>query len=94
MGKYCPCPVEELEARPSLINEPLPPDNVVSLRRSRSLRAALAENLNATRALLRQLEDGVTVSDDAQCEIIRLLFVATRDQVKALNAALECEGLE
>ena len=54
----------------------------------------LAENLNTTRALLRQLEDGVVVSDDAQCEIVRSLFVATRDQVKALLAALECEGLE
>jgi hypothetical protein len=54
----------------------------------------LVENLNSTRALLRQLEDGVSVSNDAQCEIIRLLFVATRQQVQALNAALECEGLE
>jgi len=54
----------------------------------------LVENLNSTRALLRHLEDGVVVSDDAQCEIIRLLFVATRHQVKALAATLECEGLE
>ena len=94
MGKYCPCPIDELEARPSLINEPLPPDNVITLRKARSLRAVLAENLNATRALQRALEDGVVVSDDAQCEIVRLLFVATRQQVQALNAALECEGLE
>jgi len=61
MGKYCPCPIDELEARPSLINEPLPPDNVITLRKARSLRAVLAENLNATRALLRQLEDGVVI---------------------------------
>jgi len=54
----------------------------------------LAENLNTTRALLRQLEDGVVVSDDAQCEIIRLLFASTRHQLKALAATLECEGLE
>jgi len=94
MGKYCPCPIDELEARPSLINEPLPPDNVITLRKARSLRAVLAENLNATRALLRQLEDGVVVSDDAQCEIIRLLFASTRHQLKALAATLECEGLE
>jgi hypothetical protein len=94
MGKYCPCPVEELEARPSLINEPLPPENVITLRQSRSLRAVLAENLNATRALQRALEDGVVVSDDAQCEIVRLLFVATRQQAKALIACLELEGLE
>ena len=65
-----------------------------SADRPRSLRAVLVESLNSTRALLRQLEDGVVVSDDAQCEIVRSLFVATRDQVKALLAALECEGLE
>jgi hypothetical protein len=78
-----------IENRRSLICEPLPPENVIKLRRSRSLRAALAESLNTTRALLRQLEDGVTVSDDAQCETIRLLFVATRQQVQALAAVLE-----
>jgi len=54
----------------------------------------LAENLNSTKALLRRLEDGVTVLDDAQCEIVRLLFVATRQQVRALEAALSLEGLE
>jgi hypothetical protein len=94
MGKYRPCAIDELEARPSLINEPLPPENVITLRKSRPLHAMLAENLNSTKALLRRLEDGVTVLNDAQCETIRLLFVATRDQEKALNAALECDGLE
>jgi hypothetical protein len=54
----------------------------------------LAENLNSTRALLRRLEDGVTVSQDEQCEIVRLLFVATRNQVRALAACLELVGLE
>ena len=54
----------------------------------------MIENLNATRALQRHLEDGVTVSTDAQCEIVRLLFVATRQQEKALAAALELDGLE
>lgn len=92
--RYHPCPADQIEARRSLINEPLPPDNVISLRKARSLHAVLVENLNSTRALLRHLEDGVVVSDDAQCEIIRLLFVATRHQVKALAATLECEGLE
>jgi len=38
------------------------------------------------------LLDGV--SNDAHCEIVRLLFVATRQQEQALSAALECEGLE
>ena len=46
------------------------------------------------RALQRALEDGVTVCRDMDCEIIRSLFVATRDQVQALIAALECDGLE
>jgi hypothetical protein len=39
------------------------------------------------------LEDGVTVPN-AQREIIRLLYVATRHQVQALAATLECERLE
>jgi hypothetical protein len=93
-SKYHPAPIDEIENRRSLISEPLPPDNVITLRQSRSLHAVLAENLNATRALQRALEDGVVVSDDAQCEIIRLLFVATRHQVKALAATLELDGLE
>jgi hypothetical protein len=92
--KYHPAQLDEIEARPSLICEPLPPENVITLRQSRSLRSVLAENLNATRALLRHLEDGVTVSQDTHCEIVRLLFVATRQQVKALEATLEREGLE
>jgi DNA-binding transcriptional regulator YiaG len=93
-SKYHPAQTDEIEARPSLISEPLPPDNVIPLRRSRSLRAVLAESLNTTRALLRQLEDGVSVSNDANCEVVRLLFVATRQQVQALNTALECDDLE
>jgi hypothetical protein len=92
--KYRPAQIDEIEARPSLICEPLPPPGVITLRKARPLHAVLIENLNSTKALLRQLEDGVTVSDDAQCEIVRLLFVATRDQVKALAATLELDGLE
>jgi len=34
------------------------------------------------------------VSTDAQCEIVKLLFVATQHQEKALAATLELEGLE
>jgi hypothetical protein len=83
-----------MEDHGSFISQPLPPDNVISLRRSRSLHAVLVENLNSTRALLRCLEDGVTVPKDAQREIVRLLYVATRQQVKALAAVLELEGLE
>jgi len=92
--RYRPAQLNEIENRPSLIGEPVPPDNVITLRKSRSLHAVLVENLNATRALRRHLEDGVTVSNDAQCKIIKSLFVATRDQVNALAAVLELEGLE
>jgi hypothetical protein len=79
----------------NFINQPLPPDNVATLvPRQRSIHAMLVENLNATRALLRHLQDGVIVSQDAQCEVVRLLFVATRQQLKALIATLELDGLE
>jgi hypothetical protein len=72
----------------------LPPENVISLRHSRPLHAVLVESLNATRALQRRLEDGVCVPKDAQREIVRLLFIATQHQVKALAATLELDGLE
>jgi hypothetical protein len=36
----------------------------------------------------------VTVPKDAQREIIRLLYVSTRHQAKALSAVLELDGLE
>ena len=96
MSKYWPCPVEEMEDRGSFISQPLLPHNVDMLvpRQRRSFYAVLVENLNSTRALLRHLEDGVTVSSDAQREIIKLLFVASRHQEKALAAALELDGLE
>ena len=54
----------------------------------------LVESLNSTQALLARLEAGVTVPRDQQREIVRLLYVATRHQVKALTACLELEGLE
>jgi hypothetical protein len=93
-NKYHPAQLDELENRRSLISEPVPPSNVVSLPKLRPLCAVLIENLNSTRALLRRLEDGVTVPKDTQREIIRLLYIATRNQVRALSAVLELEGLE
>ena len=92
--RYCPAQIDELENRRSLIGEPVPPSNVVTLRKERPLYAVLAENLNGAKALLRQLEDGVVVFDDAQREIVRLLYVATRHQAQALAAVLELDGLE
>jgi hypothetical protein len=93
-SKYYPAQINEIEARPSLIGEPVPPSNVISLPKPRPLHAVLVESLNATKVLLRRLEDGVTVPRDQQREIVRLLYVATRHQVKALAAVLEWDGLE
>ena len=60
----------------------------------RSLHAVLCEALTNTQALLARLEAGVTVPRVEQREVIRLLYVATRHQVKALAAVLELDGLE
>jgi len=97
--KYRPRNFDELADDPipvSLINEPLPPDNVRTLVRptQRSLHVVLCEALTNTRALLARLEAGVTVPRNQQREIVRLLYVATRHQVKALAATLELDGLE
>ena len=78
----------------SLINRPLSPPNVVSLPKERPLHQILVENLNSTRALLTRLESGVTVPREQQRETVRLLYVATRQQVRALAATLELDGLE
>jgi len=77
------------------LNEPLPPDNVTALvPRQRSLHAVLCQALTNSRALLTRLESGVTVPRQEQREVVRLLYVATRHQVKALAAVLELAGLE
>ena len=80
----------------SWLNEPVPPDNVATLvPRQRSIHAVLVENLNSTQALLTRLKSGrVCVPRQEQREVIRLLYVATRHQVKALAAVLELDGLE
>jgi hypothetical protein len=97
--KYRPRKFEELAVDPTpvtLINEPLPPDNVRPLVRPmhRSLHAVLCEALTNMQALLTRLEAGVMVPLDQQREVVRLLYVATRHQVQALAACLELEGLE
>jgi hypothetical protein len=94
--RYWPRQFHEIEGTPQTwINEPLPPDNVSTLvPRQRSIHAVLVENLNSTQALLTRLESGVTVLRQEQREIVRLLYVATVDQVKALAAVLELDGLE
>ena len=95
--RYWPRRFDEIEGTPTTwLNEPLPPDNVRSIGRAarRSLHAVLVESLNSTRALLQRLEAGVTVPRQAQREVIRLLYVATRHQEQALIATLELQGLE
>jgi len=97
--KYRPRSFEELVDDPTpvtLLNEPLPPDNVRALVRpkQRSLHAVPGAALTNTQALLTRLEAGVTVPRQEQREVVRLLYVATRHQVKALAAVLELAGLE
>ena len=60
----------------------------------RPLHAVLCEALTNTQAVLTRLEAGVHVPRPEQREIVRLLYVATRHQVKALAAVLELDGLE
>jgi hypothetical protein len=59
-----------------------------------ALHAVLVESLTNTRALLQRLELGVQVAPVEQREVVRSLYVATRNQVRALFAVLELEGLE
>jgi hypothetical protein len=54
----------------------------------------LCESLKQTKELLTRLEAGVVVPRDQQREVVRLLYVATRNQAEALIATLEVEGLE
>ena len=58
-------------------------------------RALLCESLMQTRELLNRLELRVVqVARAEQREVVRLLYVATRNQAKALAACLELQGLE
>ena len=66
----------------------------MAARTAQPLHAVLVESLHSTQALLTRLESGVCVPREQQREIVRLLYVATRQQVKALVATLELEGLE
>ena len=59
-----------------------------------ALHAVFVESLTNTRALLNRLEAGVTVPRAEQREVVRLLYISARHQVKALAAALELQGLE
>ena len=60
----------------------------------RSLHAILVEALIDTLSLLARPERGVQVRQNGQRGVVRQLYVATRNQAKALIATLELEGLE
>ena len=95
--QYRPFDILELEDKVSLLNEPIR-DEVIELRPGQSaasLHALLVGVRNQAQALLDRLETrGVYVPKDQQREVVRLLYVATRNQVGALAACLELEGLE
>ena len=95
--KYRARQLEEIEGNGiSIINEPIPPENVRALvrPRQRSVHAVLCEAVINTQAPLARLEAGVTVPRDQQREVVRVLYVATRHQARALAATLELDGLE
>ena len=95
--RYRPADVAEVEQKVSLLNEPIH-DEVIELRPGQSaasLHALLVGVRNQAQALLDRLETrGVYVPKDQQREVVRLLYLATRNQVRALAACLELEGLE
>ena len=80
----------------TLLNEPV--REVIELRpgqQAASLYALLVGVRNRAQALLERLETrGVYVPRQGQREVVRAHYVATRNQVKALSAVLELDGLE
>jgi hypothetical protein len=95
--RYRPADIAEVEQKISLLNEPIH-DEVIDLRPGQSaasLHALLVGVRNQVQALLDRLETrGVYVPREGQREVVRALYVATRNQVRVLSAVLELEGLE
>ena len=95
--RYRPADIAEVEQRVSLLNEPVL-EEVIELRPGQSaasLHALLVGVRNQAQALLERLETrGVYVPREGQREVVRALYVATRNQIRALSAVLELEGLE
>jgi hypothetical protein len=87
----------EVEQKVSLLNEPIHVE-VIELRprqSAASLYALLVGLCNQAQALLERLETrAVYVPSAGQQEVVRALYVATRNQVRALSAVLELDGLE
>ena len=95
--KYRPRELEEIEGNGiSIINEPIPPENVRALvrPRQRSVHAVLCEAVINTQALVTRLEFGVQAPPGQARVTVRELYVQTRRQLNALAAVLELEGLE
>src|SRR5215467_9049971 len=95
--RYWPRQFEEMASDRTPVtwlNEPVPPGNVSTLARSkqRSLHAVLCQALMNTQARLQRLELGVHVSRAEQREIVRLLYVATRNQAKASPVSCSCRA--
>ena len=93
--KYRPRSFEDLAGDPTpvtLINEPVPADNVGVLvpGRQRSLHAVVAQNLADVESLIARLELGVAVADSGR-GLVRDLFVQCRRQREVLAAALRLE---
>jgi hypothetical protein len=90
--RYRPFDIEELEDRPSLINEAVVGDNVGVLvpSKQRSLHAIVVQNLADAEALIARLEVGVRVADSGRA-LIRELYVQCRRQRDVLAAALRLE---
>jgi hypothetical protein len=89
--RFWPRAFDEIADDPiSLLNEPLPPDNVIVLPKTRSLHAILCENLASVEGLLKRLEGGVQVANSGRATM-RDLYVVCRRQRDALAAALRLE---
>ena len=95
-SRYRPRQFEELveDSDVSLLNEPMCAAVPLRPAQQRSLHAVLVEALIDVQALCARLEAGVHVQRDAQREAVRALYVASRNQAKALIACLELQGLE
>ena len=96
--KYHPRTGEELAEDPipvSFINRPVYENvGVLVPSQQRSLHAVLCQALIDTQSLLTRLKAGVQVQHNGQREVVRALYVASRNQAKALIATLELDGLE
>jgi len=92
--RYWPRRFDELRTPVSLLNEPVPPANVIPLSKpAHSLHAVLCDALTSNRGLLQRLELGVTAPPEARAAV-RDLYVQVRDTVQVLERCLELPDLE